>query len=64
MSIRRITFAKAGVAALALSFIMMTALAGCDTGTDPDPGPPLFMAVTGITSVPVQAEVSTALTLS
>ena len=38
MSIRRITFAKAGMAALALSFIMMTALAGCDTDGGDDGG--------------------------
>ena len=64
MSIRRITFAKAGVAALALSFIMMTALAGCPTETDPPAGPPAFVAVTGITGVPTQATVNGDLTLS
>ena len=61
MSIRRITFAKAGMAALALSFIMMT---GCGDGAGGSGGEPDFVAVTDITNVPVQMEVGTPLTLT
>jgi hypothetical protein len=41
MRIKHRTNAKAGMAALALPFIMMLVLAGCPTdgGSDPDPGP-------------------------
>jgi hypothetical protein len=54
-----------GAAALALPFILMTVLAGCPAEPDPDPAPPPpFTAVTGISGVPVQAEVNTELTLT
>jgi endo-1,4-beta-xylanase len=62
MSIKHRTIVKTGMAA-ALSFVIMLTMAGCPIEPEPETSDD-FVAVTGISGVPVQATVGTALTLT